>query len=212
MSMKSRRISSTLAAAAVLLAVAAPSTARPAPPTPDTGPPSLTVRPGPPATRASAAQTVLSRMSLAQRVGQLFMVGTAATSADAATLSQISRYHVGNVMLTGRSYGGTRAPSRVAAALQARATRAATHRVRLLVSTDQEGGMVQVLRGAGISEMPTALTSRGRWTRVQLQHRAGAWARQLREAGVNMNLAPVLDTVPGPTAARGNPPIGGYER
>ena len=34
----------------------------------------------------------------------------------------------------------------------------------------------------------------------------------LREAGVNMNLAPVLDTVPGPAAARRNPPIGGYQR
>jgi beta-N-acetylhexosaminidase len=151
-------------------------------------------------------------MSLAQRVGQLFMVGTAASSADTATLSQISSYHVGNVMLTGRSYGGTRASSRVAAALQGRATRAATHGVRLLVSTDQEGGMVQVLHGSGISEMPAALTTKGRWTRVELKHRAGAWARQLREAGVNMNLAPVLDTVPGPTAARRNPPIGGYER
>lgn len=151
-------------------------------------------------------------MSLAQRVGQLFMVGTAASSADTATLSQISSYHVGNVMLTGRSYGGTRATSRVAAGLQERATRAATDGVRLLVSTDQEGGMVQVLHGAGISEMPAALATKGRWTRVELEHRAGAWARQLREAGVNMNLAPVLDTVPGPTAARRNPPIGGYER
>ena len=79
-------------------------------------------------------------MSLEQRVGQMFMVGTPATSVSAATASQIGRYHVGNVMLTGRSYAGTRGPARVAARMQARATRAATDGVRLLVSTDQEGG------------------------------------------------------------------------
>jgi beta-N-acetylhexosaminidase len=210
---KSRRISSALAAAAALLAVTAPSpaTARLAPPSPDTDPVRVPLNPRPPVA-PSAAQVVHSRMSLAQRVGQLFMVGTEASSADAATLSQISRYHVGNVMLTGRSYGGTRAPSRVAAELQARATRAATEGVRLLVSTDQEGGAVQVLHGPGISDMPAALTTKGRWNRVQLRNHAENWARQLREAGVNMNLAPVLDTVPGPTAARRNPPIGGYQR
>jgi beta-N-acetylhexosaminidase len=151
-------------------------------------------------------------MTLPQRVGQLFMVGTEASSVDPATRAQVGRYHVGNVMLTGRSYGGTRAPSRVAGALQSRATHGATRGVRLLVSTDQEGGMVQVLHGSGISEMPTALTTEARFTREQLRHRAGAWARELRQAGVNMNLAPVLDTVPGPAAARRNPPIGGFRR
>src|SRR3954470_24400768 len=103
------------------------------------------------------ATSVLADMSLAQRVGQLFMVGTPATSASSQTLTAISRYHVGNVMLTGRSYAGTRATARVAAAVQARATTAATHHVRLLVSTDQEGGAVQVLRGTGFSRMPSAL-------------------------------------------------------
>src|SRR4051794_6889105 len=213
MAAKSRRIFSALAGAVALLAVTAPSTgtARPAPPSPDTDPVRVPELPRRPAA-TSAAQVVLSRMSLPQRVGQLFMVGTEATSAGQATLSQIDRYHVGNVMLTGRSYGGTRAPSRVAAALQARATRPATEGVRLLVSTDQEGGMVQVLHGPGISEMPSALTTKDRWTHDQLRNRAGAWARELRRAGVNMNLAPVLDTVPDPAAARRNPPIGGYQR
>src|SRR3954449_6539528 len=211
MAAKSRRIFSALAGAVALLAVTAPSTgtARPAPPSPDTDPVRVPELPRRPAA-TSAAQVVLSRMSLPQRVGQLFMVGTEATSAGQATLSQIDKYHVGNVMLTGRSYGGTRAPPRVAAALQARATRPATEGVRLLVSTDHEGGMVQVLHGPGISEMPSALTTKDRWTRVQLRNRAGAWARELRRAGVNMNLAPVLDTVPDPAAARRNPPIVGF--
>jgi beta-N-acetylhexosaminidase len=157
------------------------------------------------------AETVLAGMSLRQRVGQLFMVGTPATSASPATKFHITRRHVGNVMLTGRSFGGVRTPARIASAMQARTTKAATKRVRLLVSTDQEGGLVQVLNGTGFTDMPTAL-SQGRWAPSRLQSRAGIWARQLRRAGVNMNLAPVVDTVPSPAAARTNPPIGVFDR
>jgi beta-N-acetylhexosaminidase len=157
------------------------------------------------------AETVLAGMTLRQEVGQLFMVGTPATSADPATLSEITDQHVGNVMLTGRSHGGTTVPARVAAAAQDRATDSATSRVRLLVSTDQEGGLVQVLDGPGISDMPTAL-QQGRWAPATLRTRAGVWAGQLRRSGVNMNLAPVEDTVPSARAARHNPPIGAFDR
>jgi beta-N-acetylhexosaminidase len=160
---------------------------------------------------ARTADSVFKAMTLRQRIGQLFMVGTPATSASSTTRSEITRYHVGNVMLTGRSLGGTATPHAVAAAMQARATSRATAGVRLLVSTDQEGGLVQVLHGPGISEMPTALTQ-GQFSLSHLQSSATTWGRQLRRSGVNMNLAPVLDTVPGPTAARHNPPIGVFRR
>lgn len=160
---------------------------------------------------ARTAEGVLAEMTLQQKVGQLFMVGTPATSASSGTLAAIRKRHVGNVMLTGRSYGGTATPARVAAQMQARATADATDRVRLLVSTDQEGGQVQVLHGTGLSEMPSAL-QQGRWRPSHLRENAGVWAHQLRQAGVNMNLAPVEDTVPSPQAAQNNPPIGAYDR
>jgi beta-N-acetylhexosaminidase len=157
------------------------------------------------------ARAVFAEMTPAQRVGQLFMVGTPAISVDRQTLAQIGRYHVGNLILTGRSYDGTGGPARIAARFQARATTAATDDVRLLVACDQEGGEVQVLHGDGLSEMPTALRQ-GRWSVARLQRSAGRWARQLEEAGVNMNLAPVMDTVPSAAAARTNRPIGYYHR
>jgi len=203
-----------LTAAGLFMSLCMPTaaTARPALPDPETRQASVV---GDPLVASAAtvrdAQTVLSRMSLAQRVGQLFMVGTLATSASATTLDQIGRYHVGNVMLTGRSFDGTGTPARVAAAMQARATTTATQGVRLLVSTDQEGGKVQVLHGTGISEIPSALVQ-GRSTPTDLRSHAGVWARQLRNAGVNMNLAPVMDTVPSASAALTNPPIGAFER
>ncbi|WP_197025392.1 glycoside hydrolase family 3 protein [Nocardioides sp. URHA0032] len=154
---------------------------------------------------------VLADMSLAQRVGQLFMVGTPAAEVDQRTRAQIGRYHVGNVMLTGRSYGGVRAPKHVSKVMRAEVDAASTDRVRLLVATDQEGGLVQVLQGGAFSDMPSALTQ-GSWGLPKLRGAARAWAGQLQSAGVNMNLAPVMDTVPSPQAAQHNPPIGGYQR
>jgi beta-N-acetylhexosaminidase len=160
---------------------------------------------------APTAQSVLRGMSLEQRVGQLFMVGTPADEVDRTTRAQIGRFHIGNVMLTGRSYDGVRPPARVSRAMRAEVSQRSTAGVRLFVSTDQEGGQVRVLQGPGFSDIPSALVQ-GRWSPATLRSSARTWAGQLRRAGVNLNLAPVLDTVPSPRAARHNPPIGKYDR
>jgi beta-N-acetylhexosaminidase len=164
-------------------------------------------------TAASSAgpAAVLAGMSEAQRVGQLFMVGGAATGVSSATLSAISTYHAGSIILTGRSSAGVAATARVTAALRARVTSASTAGVPLFVATDQEGGKVQVLSGPGFSTIPSALTQ-GTWSVSTLNNSARTWASQLRAAGVNVNLAPVMDTVPSATAALSNPPIGQYQR
>ncbi|MDF1604277.1 glycoside hydrolase family 3 N-terminal domain-containing protein [Nocardioides sp. YIM 152315] len=161
--------------------------------------------------RATPAERALARMTLRQQVGQLFMVGTRADRIDARTRAQIRRFHVGNVMLTGRSRHGVRAPARVARAMTAQVSPAATSRVGLFVGTDQEGGLVRVLQGPGFSRIPTAL-DQGRWAPARLRSAARRWARELGRVGVNLNLAPVLDTVPSRRAARHNPPIGHYDR
>ncbi len=157
------------------------------------------------------AASVLRELTLPQRVGQLFMVGTPAQRVDRTARAQIGRFHVGNVMLTGRSYGGVRKPARVSRAMRAEVDRASTGNVRLFVATDQEGGLVRVLQGPGFSDIPSAL-QQGRWEPRRLRRAATVWAGQLRRAGVNLNLAPVTDTVPSRKAARHNPPIGRYDR
>ncbi|HEX8303957.1 MAG TPA: glycoside hydrolase family 3 N-terminal domain-containing protein [Jatrophihabitans sp.] len=157
---------------------------------------------------ASGAQALFNSMTEAQRIGQLFMVGAAATGPSAAALSAISDHHVGNVILTGRSSLGVAATRAIANRLQARATSSATRGVPLFVSSDQEGGYVQVLSGAGFSTIAQALTQGG-WSTATLQSAARQWGGQLAAAGVNMNLAPVTDTVP---VGQANPPIGYYNR
>jgi beta-N-acetylhexosaminidase len=157
---------------------------------------------------AGGAQAVFNRMTEAQRIGQLFMVGGSATGVSSATLSAISSYHVGNVILTGRSARGVSATRAITNGLQARAGSAATGGVPLFVSSDQEGGYVQVLSGPGFSAIPQALTQGG-WSVATLQAAAQHWGGQLTAAGVNLNLAPVTDTVP---VGQVNPPIGYYNR
>ncbi|MCU1656438.1 MAG: glycoside hydrolase, family 3 domain protein, partial [Pseudonocardiales bacterium] len=157
---------------------------------------------------AGGAQVVFNRMSEAQRIGQLFMVGGAATGVSSSTLSAISSYHVGNVILTGRSAAGVSATRSITNGLQAHATSSATLGVPLFVATDQEGGYVQVLSGTGFSSIPQALTQ-GTWSVSALKTSAHTWGSQLKAAGVNLDLAPVLDTVP---TGQSNPPIGFYNR
>jgi beta-N-acetylhexosaminidase len=162
-----------------------------------------------PAVRTAAA--VLAGMTPAQRVGQLFMVGTPADAVDPGTRALIRGRHVGNVMLTGRSLGGITEPARVSRTMRRQVSAAATDGVRLFVATDQEGGQVRVLQGPGFSDIPSALVQ-GTWRPGRLRGAAAVWARQLRRAGVNLDLAPVMDTVPGERAAVHNPPIGRYDR
>jgi beta-N-acetylhexosaminidase len=172
--------------------------------------PGLTSAPTSPAGAPDTAARTLASMSLLQRVGQLIMVGANATGPSSSTLSALSDHHVGNVILSGRSTLGIAATAKVTARLRARATAPATARVGLLVATDQEGGKVQALSGPGFSTIPNGLTQGG-WATATLRTRAATWGEQLRSAGVNVNLAPVADTVPQATA-QSNGPIGFFQR
>ena len=153
----------------------------------------------------------LARMGMAQRVGQLFMVAADATGASASTMSTLSNYHVGNVYLSGRSSAGAAATAAVVRAMTNTVNGTTTGNVKLLVATDQEGGYVQVLSGPGFSNIPTGL-SQGALAPATLQSDARTWGSELAAAGLNMNLAPVLDTVPSAAFAPSNAPIGYYER
>ncbi len=154
--------------------------------------------------------SVLARLTEAQRVGQLVMVAASLSGVSAATRSAVSTYHVGSVILTGRSSAGVAAVRSMTSGLQSLATSAATGGVPLFVSADQEGGYVQTLSGPGFFPIPTAL-AQGLRSPATLRSDATVWGGQLAAAGVNLDLAPVLDTVP-PTMTTTNRPIGVYQR
>ncbi|MGH8963232.1 MAG: glycoside hydrolase family 3 N-terminal domain-containing protein [Jatrophihabitantaceae bacterium] len=153
----------------------------------------------------SSAQIQLETMSLPERVGQLFMVDCPSTGVGQASATAITRYHVGSVILDGNSDLGVEGTAAVVARLQKLITRGP----QLFVATDQEGGEVQRLRGSGFSAIPSAL-EQGTQNPGQLKVNTTVWAGQLRAAGINVDLAPVLDTVPANFGS--NPPIGDLDR
>jgi beta-N-acetylhexosaminidase len=144
-------------------------------------------------------------MTDAERVGQLLMVDCPSTSVSSTTVAAIRTYHVGSVILDGNSTLSVSAERAITNSLQGEAP---AH-TKLFISTDQEGGLVRRMRGPGFSAMPSALTQ-GTYSVTTLQADAKTWARQLLDAGINVDLAPVLDTVP--PDSTGNPPIGDLDR
>ncbi|PWJ25221.1 beta-N-acetylhexosaminidase [Branchiibius hedensis] len=140
-----------------------------------------------------------------EQVGQIFMVGNPVGSVSHQLSGWATRHHVGNVMLTGRS---TASVGQIADLTSDLGRLTTVSGIRPFIATDQEGGNVQVLKGPGFDRMPSALVQGG-WSPARLIGRAGAWARQLKAAGVNMNLAPVADTA---AAGANNPPVGDLRR
>lgn len=154
---------------------------------------------------------VLATMSIEQRVGQVLMMGVPATGASSNDLKILTTYKIGNVFLKGRNYKGLTSATSVIAKINATVSTSSTGGQKRFVATDQEDGYVQVLQGTGFSVMPTAL-KQGTWSTTTLKSQATTWAKQLKAAGVNVNLAPVADTVPGAAFAPYNSPIGYWHR
>jgi len=151
---------------------------------------------------------VYQRLTLAQRVGQLFLVGVPADLAGAETVQAVDAYHFGSVLLP-KDDDSAAELAAAAAAVQALAP-TATGGVRFLVAANQEGGEIQQLSGPGFGVMPSELVQ-GTWTTSALRAQAQTWGSELHAAGVNLNLAPVMDVVPQATAAS-NQPIGALDR
>lgn len=164
-----------------------------------------------PSAQPSTAEKTLASMTLEERIGQVLMVGIPATGSTAADRSTIAAHELGNVFLKGRSSAGTAGTAAVVKRVEATISGALETDVEAFVATDQEGGYVQVLKGSGFSTLPTALTQ-GSWAAATLRDRATTWGNELAKAGINVNLAPVADTVPSAAFAPSNAPIGYWKR
>jgi beta-N-acetylhexosaminidase len=143
-------------------------------------------------------------MTPAQRAGQLLMVGLQPDGSSRALAAQVKAQGLGGVIYLGGWSTGVTSMAAVSARLQAAAPDG------LLVAADQEGGQVQQLRGPGFTRMPSARTQAQSSVATE-EKNVEAWSRALKKAGVNLNLAPVADTVPTSLGAA-NQPIGRYRR
>jgi beta-N-acetylhexosaminidase len=149
-------------------------------------------------------------MDTGERAGQLLMVGLDNGASRTSLDALVARRHLGGVILLGGWTGGSDRVRLTTRHLASLASAEDTAGLGLLVAADQEGGAVQQLRGDGFSRMPSARVQ-NQGSPSALTADATRWAKQLRTAGINVNLAPVADTVP-TSIGRANGPIGQYDR
>lgn len=176
---------------------ASPSATASASPGGTTPSPAPTETPGPTTTLAPCAAEAAA-LSLREQAGQVVMVGVSG-SLDAAERRAITGNRVGSVILIGTSRAGATATGRLTRQLGELA-----RDVPLLVAVDQEGGTVQRLQGPGFDRIPAA-ADQAELGDAELTRRATRWGRQLRNAGVHLNLAPVADVVPRSKQATNQP-------
>jgi beta-N-acetylhexosaminidase len=157
----------------------------------------------------SCPARIESQMTEAQRIGQLFLVAFEGNPVAEATSTAGTR-HFGSWLLAASDSVSTTALAAELGAVQAQASSSATRGVKYFVAANQEGGEVQALGGPGFPAMPSAL-DQGQLSVRTLEDQAAAWGRALRSAGVNLNLAPVMDVVPRASAAQ-NAPIVALQR
>ena len=133
-------------------------------------------------------------MTEAQRVGQLFLVGLEGDPVSEAARAAAD-YHFGSWLLGASATAGVTGTAQLTGAVQSLASAHATDKVRFFIAANQEGGEIQALQGPGFQVMPSAL-AQGTLSPRTLERQAADWGRELRSAGVNLDLAPVMDVVP----------------
>lgn len=144
---------------------------------------------------SSDIDRLLAHMTLAQKVGQVFMV----PNEGAGTNQLIRRWQPGGLILY---------QADVVSAAQGRAliaTDQGSAAISLLVATDDEGGAVsQIAAAAGVPLMLSAQQYGSIGSPQRVYQDALASGRALRALGVNMDLAPVLDILVDPNTSIGD--------
>lgn len=144
-------------------------------------------------------------MTPAELAGQLIFMGLGANRLGPEEQSVLTAWHVGAIWFTELSSAPQAEVGATSEAAQKLAGPAG-----LLVAANQEGGQIDQFSGPGFAPIPSAL-AQGQMAVPALRTQAGEWGRQLKAAGINLEVAPVLDVVPPGTDAQ-NQPIGVLQR
>jgi beta-glucosidase-like glycosyl hydrolase len=136
------------------------------------------------------ARSISASMSLEQKVGQVMMIGVPGAAMNTGAETIIGSYLPGGVVLFGHNLASIEAITQYIGDLQHSSLRHSG--IPLFISVDQEGGRVERIR-SGVTQFPGNMAA-GVSGDTGLAYE---WGRilglELRKAGVNMNLAPVLD-------------------
>lgn len=130
-------------------------------------------------------ESIAEKLSLEQRIGQLLMVGFDGKEVTPKVRAMIKQVRPGGVLLLGRNIEHAKQLKKLIQELQEISLQESG--LPLFVAVDQEGG--------AISRIPwVEKTPQSELRNVEDAYRVGAQrGRELKELGVTVNLAPVLD-------------------
>jgi beta-N-acetylhexosaminidase len=201
------------AVAALLAACAAPEVLTPSPES------TRTPHPTPSAVPTAAPTAAPPEPDIRAKIGQMLLVGFRGTTAEASAsvLADIRERGLGGVVLfsvdqpTGSTTRNVESADQLAALTAALQTASleAPLGLPLVISVDEEGGQVARLGpGHGFPATESAAALGARNDAAYTRAAASAMAATLAAAGVNLNLAPVVDLNVNPD----NPIIGALDR
>ncbi len=127
--------------------------------------------------------------SAVKLLGQRIMVGLTGTTADAALLGEVRAGAVGSVILFAANIVSRTQTLALTGALQRAARQGGNP--PLLIAVDQEGGEVKRLPSGPPDLSPPQIAATGSAAKASSEGRATG--RYLRQWGINMDLAPVVD-------------------
>jgi beta-N-acetylhexosaminidase len=158
------------------------------------------------------AAAILSAMTPAERVGQLFVGSFYGTSVgeNSDVHRLIAEYHIGGVLLSAANDNITdtvRAPAQVltltnalqSAAIDAAADRPRAPYVPLFVAINHEGnGYPYTDVHSGLTELPSSMAIGATWDQTQAESMGRIAGTELASLGVNFLLGPSLDIIENP--------------
>lgn len=144
---------------------------------------------------------IINKMTLNQKIGQMFVVGFSGTTMPTNLSTAIDSYNFGNVILMGHNVSNPSTLKELTSAIQSKMI--SSNGIGGFISTDQEGGRVARLTSGAthiISQMALAATNN-----PQNGYAVGKIiGTELSYYGINVDYAPVLDVNNNPD----NPIIG----
>ncbi len=133
-------------------------------------------------------EEILKSMTLAEKVGQMMIVGVHGTTINDDIKFILNQYHYGGIIFFDRNMETKPQVKKFVEDLNA----VANEKVPLFIALDEEGGRVARMKHA-LEVMPSQQEVGNSGDVNQAYDYAKRTARNLREIGVNINFAPVAD-------------------
>lgn len=131
---------------------------------------------------------IMKDMSVEEKIGSLLIFGFRATTTNPHITQLIEKYHVGGVNLLRYNIVDAEQTKKLTSDLQNLYSK--DHNLPFIIAVDQEGGTV--VRFPFLKEKTAEPNVR---TEEQAREIAKARATELKELGINMNFAPVVDYI-----------------